>query len=63
MTGLVIQYCVYSDHEGGNVSAHTGHLVSYLGFLPSILINFCLNQKLCNKNPKIYVPVIKLMNV
>lgn len=21
-----------SDHEGGNVSAHTGHLVSYFGF-------------------------------
>lgn len=39
VTELVIQYCVYSDHEGGNVSAHTGHLVSYLGFLLSILIN------------------------
>lgn len=23
-------YC--SDHEGGNVSAHTGHLVSYSSF-------------------------------
>lgn len=24
-----------SDHEGGNVSAHTGHLVSYFSSYPS----------------------------